>query len=64
MGARCTVLLPVREGKIWRVEIVWPNGTVHYFGKFASKEDAVDWIAAHPRLTMRAEETSPPTAPS
>jgi hypothetical protein len=42
---------------IWRVEIVWPNGAVHYFGKFVSKEDAVDWIAAHPRLTMPTEVT-------
>ena len=64
MGTRCTVLLPVREGKIWRVRIVWPNGAVHHFGKFASEKDAVDWIAAHSRLTMPAEETSTPTAPS
>jgi hypothetical protein len=58
------VLSPVREGKIWRVEIVWPNGAVHHFGKFASKKDVDDWIAAHPRLTMPAEQTSPPTAPN
>jgi len=61
MGTRCTVLSPVREGDIWRVEIVWPNGAVHYFGKFVSKEDAVDWIAAHSRLTIPAEEASPPS---
>jgi hypothetical protein len=54
----------VREGKIWRVQMVWPNGAVHHFGKFASKKDAVDWIAAHSQLTTPAEETSPPTAPS
>jgi hypothetical protein len=64
MATQCTVLLPVREGNIWRVKIVWPNGAVHHFGKFTSKEDAVDWIAAHSRLTMSAEETSPPIAPS
>jgi hypothetical protein len=65
MAAQCTVLLPVREGKIWRVKIVWPSGAVHHFGKFDSKEDADDWIAAHPRLTMPAEEntkTKPPKA--
>src|SRR6516164_3082335 len=63
--ARQTVLLPVRKGNIWRVQIVWPNGTVHHFGKFVSKEDAVDWITAHSRLTMPAEETKgPPLAPS
>jgi len=59
-----TVLLPVREGEIWRVQIVWPNGVVHHFGKFASEKDAVDWIAAHSRLTMPAEKSSPPIAPS
>jgi hypothetical protein len=56
MGTDRTVLLPVREGNIWRVQIVWRNGTIHYFGKFASKENAVDWIASHYRLTMPAEE--------
>jgi len=58
MGTRCTVLLPVREGKIWRVQIVWPNGAVHHFGKFTSKEDAVDWIAAHSQLTTNARENT------
>jgi hypothetical protein len=64
MATQCTVLLPVREGEIWRVKIVWPNGAVHHFGKFVSKEDADDWITAHSRLMMPAEETSPPIAPS
>jgi hypothetical protein len=55
----------VRKGNIWRVQIVWPNDTVHHFGEFTSKEDAVDWITAHSRLTMPPEETkSPPLAPS
>ena len=56
MRTRCTVLLPVREDEIWRVEIVWPNGAVHHFGKFASEKDAVDWIAAHSWLTMSADD--------
>jgi hypothetical protein len=51
MGKGRTVLSPVREGKIWRVQIVWPNGAVHHFGKFTSEKDAVDWIAAHSQLT-------------
>src|SRR5262249_45996425 len=58
-----TVLSRVREGDIWRVRIVWPSGAVRHFGKFASEKDAADWIAAHSRLTMPAEETSPPTVP-
>jgi len=47
------------------VQIVWLNGAVHHFGKFTSKEDAVDWIAAHSQLTMPAGEnskTEPPKA--
>ena len=60
-----TVLLPVREGDIWRVQIVWPNGAVNHFGKFVFKEDAVDWITAHSRLTKPVEEIKgPPLVPS
>ena len=60
-----TVLVPVREGDIWRVQIVWPNGAVNHFGKFVFKEDAVDWITAHSRLTKPVEEIKgPPLAPS
>jgi len=40
METHWTVLLPVRKGNFWRVQIVWPNGAVHHFGKFAS---SVDW---------------------
>jgi hypothetical protein len=50
------ILSPVQEGDIWRVKIVWPNRHVSYFGKFASKRDAIDWINAHPNLT-RPEDT-------
>jgi hypothetical protein len=57
-------LLPVREGEIWRVRIIWPNGAMHHFGKFAFEKDAVDWIGAHSRLTMPAEKSSPPIVPS
>jgi hypothetical protein len=39
--------MAVQEGKFWRVEITWPNGVLHYFGKFASKQAAIEWIAAH-----------------
>jgi hypothetical protein len=44
-------LSPVQKDGIWRVKIVWPNRAVHYFGKFTSERDAIDWINAHPRLT-------------
>ena len=50
------LLSSVQEDDIWRVQIVWPNGAVHYFGKFTSERDAIDWINAHPRLT-RPEDT-------
>jgi hypothetical protein len=48
-----TVLLPMQLGDIWRVQIVWPNGSVHYFGMFASKASADEWISAHAWLTVR-----------
>jgi hypothetical protein len=46
-----TVLTTVKSGNIWRVRIAWPNGKANYFGKFNSEKDAVEWIAAHPKLT-------------
>jgi hypothetical protein len=55
--ARMSALLsPMKDGKIWRVKIVWPNRSVHHFGKFTSEQDAIDWIHAHPRLT-KPEDT-------
>jgi hypothetical protein len=50
------VLLAVQEGEIWRVQIAWPNGAVHYFGKFAAERDAIEWIAAHSWLTAPATD--------
>jgi hypothetical protein len=46
------------SGPIWRVEIVWPNGAVHYVEKFTSEKDAVSWINAHPRLTKPVAENA------
>ena len=43
----------MKVGDIWRVQIVWPNGSVHYFGMFDSQKSAVDWISAHAWLTAR-----------
>jgi len=54
------ILSPVQDGHIWRVKIVWPNGAVHYFGKFTSEQDAIDWINAHPRLTKPEDTTDEP----
>ena len=51
------LLSPVQEDDIWRVQIVWPNGAVHNFGKFTSERDATDWINAHPNLTKPEEFT-------
>jgi hypothetical protein len=50
-----TLLLPVEVGSVWRVQIVWPNGSVHYFGTFVSKKSAAEWIASHSWLTVRAK---------
>ena len=56
LASMSALLSPVRDRKIWRVKIVWPNGAVHYFGKFTSERDAIAWINAHPQLT-KPEDT-------
>jgi hypothetical protein len=48
-----TVLLPMQVGSTWRVQIIWPNGSVHYFGTFESKKFALEWITAHSWLSVR-----------
>jgi hypothetical protein len=56
-----TILLAVQEGEHWRAQIVWPNGHVRYFGRFTSKKDALNWVAAHQWLTLPvAEKTASP----
>ena len=51
-GHDVTSLFAVQEGEHWRVQIVWSNGRVHYFGRFTSKQDALAWIDAHVWLTL------------
>jgi hypothetical protein len=60
---RHTQLSPAQEGDIWRVRIAWPNRAVHYFGKFTSEQDAIDWINAHPRLTKPVTKDEPRADP-
>jgi hypothetical protein len=54
-----TILLAMQEGNIWRVQIVWPNGTVHYFGRFSSEKGAREWIANHAWLTLPVTKKTP-----
>jgi hypothetical protein len=54
------ILSSVQDRKIWRVKIVWPNRHVHYFGKFTSERDAVEWINAHPNLTKPEDRIDEP----
>jgi hypothetical protein len=54
-----TLLKPVQNRNIWRVEITWPNAKVNYFGKFASEEDAIRWVSAHGWLTAPPQKTEP-----
>jgi hypothetical protein len=54
-----TVLLPVREGEIWRVQIVWSNGAVHHFGKFVCEQDAVKMGLAYGRAFGRKRSGKP-----
>jgi hypothetical protein len=64
MEGGLTVLSSVQEGPIWRVRIAWPNGIVHYFGKFTSEKDACDWISARPWLAERQAEPRPADFPA
>jgi hypothetical protein len=52
----------MRVGDIWRVQIVWPNGSVHYFGTFTSKESAAEWVAAHAWMTVPSNHPGKPPA--
>ena len=54
------LLLPMQEGDVWRVEIVWLNGHVNYFGKFTSEKEAIAWIDAHSNLTKPVDTVDAP----
>jgi hypothetical protein len=45
-------LEPVLKGRMWRVQIIQPNGSVRYFGRFTSENRAREWITAHAWLTV------------
>jgi hypothetical protein len=47
MGDKSAVLSPVRDGDIWRVQIIWPNGKMNIVGEFSSEGDAVKWMDSH-----------------
>ena len=51
MAEASTALMSVKEGELWRAQIVWPNGTINFFGKFGSELEAQRWISAHSWLT-------------
>jgi hypothetical protein len=58
MAKAPTVLIPVQQGELWRVQIIWPNGAVHYFGNYGSRGDALNWIAEHAWLIKRVDNKS------
>ena len=58
MGGASTVLTLVKVGDLWRVQIVWPNGTTKYFGKFGTEQEARKWIGAHGWLTKDVVEAA------
>lgn len=45
-------LEPLRKGRMWRVQIIQPNGSMRYFGRFTSEKRAREWIAAHAWLMV------------
>lgn len=51
-----TELTAVEKRGTWTVRIAWPNGSIHYFGKFASKEEAAGWIKEHYWMTAKKIE--------
>jgi hypothetical protein len=59
VSGESTVLLAVQEGNFWRVQIVWPNGSVHYFGRFSSEKGAREWIINHAWLTAPVTKKNP-----
>jgi hypothetical protein len=58
MGEASTVLISVKEGDLWRVQIAWPNGAINYFGKFGSELEARKWISTHRWLTEKVIDVS------
>jgi hypothetical protein len=64
MGGASTILTSINEGELWRVEIVWPNGTKRHFGKFGSKGETEGWISAHRWLTECSMEGTEIDRPS
>ena len=58
MAKAPTVLIPVQQGELWRVQIIWLNGAVHYFGNYGSRGDALNWIAEHAWLIKRVDNKS------
>ena len=58
MGEASTVLISVKEGDLWRVQIAWPNGAINYFGKFGSELEARKWISTHRQLTVKVIDDS------
>jgi hypothetical protein len=45
-------LEPVRKGRMWRVQIIQPNGSMRYFGRFTSEKRAREWITRHAGLMV------------
>src|SRR5262249_8406546 len=45
----------VRRGRMWRVQITEPNGSVRLFGRFTSENRAREWIVAPLWLASQAD---------
>ena len=50
------VLRPVARKGYWRVQMVWPNKHLHFFGKFLSQAEAEKWIEQHRWLTEQPQK--------
>ena len=57
-----TQLTSVERSGHWTVRLTWPNGSIHYFGRYADRREADKWIAEHRWMTAeRIEERDIPT---
>jgi hypothetical protein len=57
-----TQLTSVKRNGHWAVRLAWPNGSIHYVGRYADRREANKWIAEHRWMTAeRIEESDIPT---
>ena len=63
VGMERTQLTSVERNGHWTVRLTWPNGSIHYVGRYAGRREADRWIAEHRWMTAeRIEESDIPAS--